>query len=123
MRDRFVNRTLRVLDAIAAHRIRHGQSPTVREICLATGILSEIDVWQCIESLLEIGVIKWDKVGNRRPFRGIELLVRTTEPAKIPLVGNDYVPGSRWLEFHDDGVILYVTPDKRDKCEVVVSYE
>lgn len=118
MEKQSVERTVKVLHAIAAHVAKHGESPTVREVCVAVGMATEKRIWESINALIDIGVLEWDRgESGKAKQRGIKLLVDLNEPTKVPVIGKGFVPGSKWVEFHDDGSIFYVTPDERTEME------
>lgn len=120
MEKRSVERTVKVLRAIAEHITKHGESPTIREICVAVGMATEKRIWESVNTLILIGVLGWDRgPSGKGEHRGIKLLVGLNEPTKVPVIGQGFIPGSRWVEFHDDGSIFYVTPDGRTECRAV----
>jgi hypothetical protein len=105
-----------VLDVFAElvdYIVTHGESPSVRDLCIATGWSGEKEIWWSLQILEDVGAIKWDidPSTGKRADRGIELLVRLKQPVKVPIVGylnipSDFVPGSRWIEFYEDGRII-----------------
>ena len=114
-------RTIKVLDAISAYAAE-GKSPTIREMCVAIGAPSERAVWCAVNTLINLGVVEWltDEHGRRVP-RGVRLVARLNEPAKIPIIptgDQGFMPGERWVEFDDDG-IYYVDGDRRVRCGLV----
>lgn len=128
---RGADRTVRVLGAIASHIKNHGQSPTVREICVAIGYPDEHRVWDSINTLIEIGLVSWSadefsagEFEKRRP-RGLKLLIGLKEPVRVPVIAEGVVPGSRWLEFTgtEDGSLYYVTESGRTECQIVRMWE
>ena len=103
---------VQVYAALVEHIVAHGKSPTVRELCIAANRTGEKEVWYALQVLEHIGAIRWpvNKLGIHTR-RGIELLVPLKEPAIVPIVGYlnapaDFVPGSRWIEFHEDGRVI-----------------
>ena len=103
------------------------QAPAVRDLCVAVGWLGEKEVWWALQRLESVGVIRWpmDETGKRMP-RGIELNVPLRKPVVVPVVGYlnepaDFVPGERWVEFHDNGRIIVRGKDDSWDGEIVHS--
>ena len=94
-----------VLQGIAAFTVKHGRSPSVRELKIELGYGGIGGLWQMMDNLVKVGVLEWPMDGRKRQKRGIRLKVPLVEPVRIPIV-NSGVPGSRFVEVHEGGPIL-----------------
>jgi len=129
MKKEFV---LSVFAALVHHIAVHDEAPTVRQLMVATGWSGEKEIWWALQTLENIGIIHWPKDGlGKRIAHGIELQVPTKAPMRVPIVGYlnapaDFVPGERWVEFHDDGrvtvngskenwAVVYQSPHKKER--------
>lgn len=125
MNPKFV---LDVLAALVDHFATRGESPSVRDLCTTVGWPGEKEVWWALQVLEEIGAIRWpiDNNTGRRTDKGIELLIELKQPVRVPIVGYlnapaDFIPGTQWIEFHQDGRITVVEGDRQ--WEGIVTYE
>jgi hypothetical protein len=94
-----------VLQGLAAFTVKHGRSPSVRELKIELGYNGTGALWQMMDNLVKVGVAEWPMDGHKRQKRGIQLKVPLIEPVRIPII-NSGVPGSRFVEVYEGGPIL-----------------
>jgi SOS-response transcriptional repressor LexA len=109
---------LGVLVALVEYMTVNDRAPTVRDLCSAVRWNGEKEVLHALRVLESIGAIRWPIDPDRGIHKtgGIELLVELKRPAVVPIVGYlnaaaDFVPGSRWVEFHESGRVIIVKED------------
>ena len=117
---------LKVLGAVASYCAEHdGKGPSVREVGIAIGYPHPKEVWQSLLRLEAVGVITWPIDGRgRRAEAGLRLNVPIKEPVRVPILGpldgkQDYTPGSRYLEWGAEGIILVEPDGTRKRYEIV----